>query len=281
MRGDRRVLHRVSGGEVTRGVWATEAVMESDGGDPHPASARVMSGSGTKRLPRLRFFRRMCRRQVVSKHQTYPGWSCGSLSLFLERLQVHRPHRAIQPPLLPRAHDYHSTHRPGRPPSPCLSSLLTLPSPHPHTPSVRRYVHRQEVPLHRKCLHPWPHSNGRGSLHQDEPDPHHAHGLPALHQEIPAVRPCILYLIPHTLYPIPYILYPEPYTMRFYTVQFTIYPIPYTLYPIPYTLYPIPYTLYPIPYTLYPIPYTLYSMPYTLYPIPCTLYPIPYALCNV
>ena len=43
---------------------------------------------------------------------------------------------------------------------------------------------RQEVPLHRRCLYPWPHLDRSRCLHEDDPHHHHPPRLPPLHPQI-------------------------------------------------------------------------------------------------
>ena len=52
------------------------------------------------------------------------------------------------------------------------------------------YIHRenrQEVPLHERCLHPWPHPHRPCRLHQDDPHHHHPPRLPPLHPQVQCV----------------------------------------------------------------------------------------------
>lgn len=52
----------------------------------------------------------------------------------------------------------------------------------------RRYLHRQEVPVHGKRLHPWSYSDWTSPEDEDAADHCHSERLPPLHQEIQQIR---------------------------------------------------------------------------------------------
>ena len=88
--------------------------------------------------------------------------------------------------------------QPGSPCAGCHAPSTSLQIPAlPNSPSQAvslcccllhcRHLHRQEVPLHRRRVHPRPHLVRAGPVHKDAQDDNHSPELCALHQEVRAV----------------------------------------------------------------------------------------------